>query len=350
MASSEKKVEYKEIEEVQVALTRIHGNIEDLPKVFNRLKDVVGKSATGNFIVVHHWGVSDDKGHDMDVCLPSSKVVDFDRISTVLLPSREAMTMTHRGSYSDVGKTYQKVFSHTYERGHPVAESTREVFMNLDLDNPKKTVVEVQAVLHDWTERLSNSLERVLGKDLRDSIMEPMKSLDFDTLVGERHEALCQSLQRLENSTIEEQQFEILSHCAHVFPVELIPPMRELYKKTKNIDAVIDALKETGGYYPKLLRREGNIIYSEKGPANQTAYKEAKTPEEKRKAYCFCPLIRNALDETPEVFCNCAAGWPKQLWEGIFEKPVSVDIVRSLTKGDDACEFAIHLPDSVTVE
>jgi hypothetical protein len=99
-----------------------------------------------------------------------------------------------------------------------------------------------------------------------------------------------------------------------------------------------------GGYYPKLLRRKGQIIYSEKGPANPTAYEKSTTDEERRIAYCFCPLIRNCINETPEIFCNCSAGWPKQLWEGIFERPLKIEITKSLTKGDATCEFAIHIP------
>jgi hypothetical protein len=285
----------------------------------------------------------------MDVCLPTSKPVVGDEIKTVLLPAREAMTLTHRGSYENIGKTYQKVFAHTYERGHPIAESTREVFINLDSQKPESTLVEVQTVLHNWKERLSEGLESVLGKELKESIMEPMKDTDFDTLVGDRRKVICQSLQSLRENATEDQQFEILSQCAHVFPVELIPPMRELFKRTENVDIVIDTLKAAGGYYPKLLKRKGSIIFSEKGPANPEAFKKAKTPEEKKKAYCFCPIIRNELDNTPEIFCNCAAGWPKQLWEGILEKPLKVEVVRSLTKGDDACEFAIHLPDGFSV-
>ena len=31
--------------------------------------------------------------------------------------------------------------------------------------------------------------------------------------------------------------------------------------------------------------------------------------------------------------------------EGILEKPVIVEVAKALTKGDDCCEPAIHLPD-----
>jgi len=53
-------------------------------------------------------------------------------------------------------------------------------------------------------------------------------------------------------------------------------------------------------------------------------------------------------DEMPETFCYCSAGWPRRLFEGILEMPLKIEVVKALTKGDDYCEFAIHLPEGVT--
>jgi effector-binding domain-containing protein len=341
-------VVHKVLEEVLVAQTRIHGKVSDLADAFSKLHAIVGDAAAGSPIVVHHWGVSDEAGHDMDVCLPLKKEVSGEGITITNLPKEDAMTIVHRGSYSEIGSSYNKATKHLYERGHPMAESTREVYHHWDNDNPEDSVVEVQEVLHDWTRRFSTKLEEVLGAEIKDEVLSPMSNLNIDTPTETRQKALCKSLKILESKTNHEQQYEILSHCAHVFPVELIPPMRDVYKSTGSVDAVIEAMVSKGGFYPKLLRREGSIIYSEKGPSNPTAYKEAKTEAEKRRAYCFCPLIRDSLDETPEIFCNCSAGWPKQLWEGILEQPLKVDIVQSLTKGDEICEFAIHLPEEIS--
>ncbi len=347
--SIDEKVMYKVLDEILVARTRIHGQVGDLSEVFTNLKTITGEFATGSPLVIHHWGVSDENGHDMDVCLPIKKEVKGVGIITTILPAEEAMTIFHRGPYSEIGPTYTKVSKYTYERGHPIAESTREVFHQLDPNNPENTIVEIQAILHDWTHRFSTKLETVLGLEAKDEILASMSSLDIDSPAEARQKALCKSLEILESKTNDEQQLDILSHCAHVFPVELIPPMRDLFRTTGSIDAVIDAMKSKGGYYPKLQRREGSIIYSEKGPANPAAYNEAKTRAEKRRAFCFCPLIRDCLDETPKLFCNCSAGWPKQLWEGVLEKPLKVDIVKSLTNGDDTCEFAIHIPVEISL-
>ena len=342
--SSEEKAVHKVLDEILVAQTRIHGKVSDLSDVFTKLNTIAGENAVGSPIVIHHWGVNDEAGHDMDIALPIKNVVEGDGIDITNTPSKEAMTLIHRGPYSDIGISYKRVSRHTNERGHPIAESTREVFHHWDENSPEDTVIEIQAIFHDWTHRFSTKLETVLGPEMKEEILGPMSSLNVDSPAKARQKALCKSLSILESKANDEQKFEILSHCAHVFPVELIPPMRDLFRSTGSVDAVIEAMRSRGGYYPKLQRREGSIIYSEKGPSNPTAYKKAKTDAERRRAFCFCPLIRDFLDETPEVFCNCSAGWPKQIWEGVLERPLKIEIVQSLTKGDNTCEFAIHLP------
>jgi effector-binding domain-containing protein len=344
MQSNEESVEYKVLEEKLVAQIRIHGKVDDLSDVFSKLIAIAGEYVDGPPIVIHHWGVSDETGHDMDVCLPLKNAIERDEIVTTILPAKDAMILIHRGPYSEIGNAYRKTSRHTYERGHPIAESTREVYHHWDTNKPEDTVIEIQSILHDWIDRFSSKLETILGSEIKGEVLAPMNNLNIDTPAKDRQDALCKSLTILESKANAEQQVDILSHCAHVYPEELIPPMRELFKSTGSVDAVIEEMKSKGGYYPKLQRREGSIIYSEKGPANPTAYKEAKTDAERRRAYCFCPLIRDCLDETPKIFCNCSAGWPKQIWEGILERPLKVDIVHSLTQGDDTCEFAIHLP------
>jgi effector-binding domain-containing protein len=348
MQSNEESVEHKVLEETLVAQIRIHGEVSTLPDAFAKLISIAGAHAAGSPIVIHHWGVSDDDGHDMDVCLPIKTVVKGTGITTTTLPTKDAMTMVHRGPYAQIGNAYTKVSRHTNERGHPIAESTREIFLHLDANHPEDTVVEIQAILHDWTHRFSTKLENVLGSEAKEEILAPMRSLEIDTPSEVRHKALCKALSILESKTNDEQQFDILSHCAHVFPVELIPPMRDLFRSTGSVEVVIEAMKSKGGYYPKLQRREGSIIYSEKGPSNPTAYNEAKTDAERRRAFCFCPLIRDYLDDTPKIFCKCSSGWPKQLWEGILERPLKVEVLQSLVKGDDTCEFAIHLPAEIS--
>ena len=88
------------------------------------------------------------------------------------------------------------------------------------------------------------------------------------------------------------------------------------------------------------------FLYAPKpGRETRAMLKEkAETAAEKRRAYCHCNMIKNHLDEMNATFCYCGAGWYRQLWEGILERPVRIELVKSLVKGDDVCQVAIHLP------
>jgi predicted hydrocarbon binding protein len=47
------------------------------------------------------------------------------------------------------------------------------------------------------------------------------------------------------------------------------------------------------------------------------------------------------------TFCYCSSGWERRQWEGAIGRPVRVDVVKTLLRGDDHCQFAIHLPEDL---
>ncbi len=339
-------VEYRRIKDTLVLAHRIHGKVEDLPELFTRLKQAAGEAAVGSPVVVQHFPLTDEKGTTMDVCLPLTKQVEGGDFQIMTLEGGIAAIALHKGPYDEILNTYRELIPNVYKHGHPIQENGREVFVNLDLENPENTVVEIQAMIIDWDNRLDQHLERVLGAEKKDYVLDGFRDLTLETEQPQRASIIKDALHKLDEIASEDQKYEALSCCGHEFPIELIHEMRDLYRETRSIDTVIQAMKEGHYFYPK-VRREGNIIYDRKGPARKQAFEEAKTREEKMRAICFCPLLKDVWDEMPGTFCNCAAGWPRRLFEGILETPLKIDVVKALTKGDDYCEFAIHLPDGV---
>ena len=65
---------------------------------------------------------------------------------------------------------------------------------------------------------------------------------------------------------------------------------------------------------------------------------------EKRKFACHNTTVRNHFERIPADFCICSAGWYRQLWSGIFGKPVRVEVLKAAAWSDDVCRFAIHIP------
>jgi hypothetical protein len=67
--------------------------------------------------------------------------------------------------------------------------------------------------------------------------------------------------------------------------------------------------------------------------------------KEKRKAYCFCNLVREADNpQIDPIFCYRAAGWDRQCWEPILEVEFKkCKITHSILKGDDFCAWDFYL-------
>ncbi len=338
-------VVYKKIKDMLVLSHRIHGTVDDLPEVFTKLRQIAGDAAAGVPFTVIHFPLTDEKGTTLDVCIPLSHTIDCTDFQIMTIEGGIAATAFHEGPYSSIMDTYRELIPDVYRHGHPIQENGREAFHHLDLKHPENTVVEIQAMLVDWENKVEYHVGRVLGNEKKDLALSGFKKLTLDTEQPKRAKIIRDALLRLDGIATEEEKYEALSYCGHEFPEELIIAMRDLYRETKSIDTVIQAMKDGHYFYPK-VRREGNIIYDRKGPARAEAYEKAKTRDEKMRATCFCPLLMGMWDEMPGTFCYCAAGWPRRLFEGILETPLKIEVTKALTKGDDYCEFAIYLPDS----
>ena len=208
-------------------------------------------------------------------------------------------------------------------------------------------------MIHPWEKLLDGHLLRVLGEEDAIQISSGREALTVSSTLAERFDWVCGAVTKLDNTASEGEKYEVLSRCAHVFPAGQISKLREVYLEAKEqrgnmldaVDAVIDFMAEDPGWGER-PRRDGYTIFSSKNPRDPAGYEKAESPEEKKKAYCFCPLIRENLGAgMPAAFCYCGAGWYRQQWEGAIGGQVKVEIVRSLLIGDDQCEFAITLPE-----
>ncbi len=92
---------------------------------------------------------------------------------------------------------------------------------------------------------------------------------------------------------------------------------------------------------------EGNVISVTKIPKEFSRYLKANDETEKRYLYCHCPRVRELLKieqkPLPKEYCYCGAGFFKDIWEFILQRPVEVKVVESLLQGDAACKIEIHI-------
>lgn len=98
-------------------------------------------------------------------------------------------------------------------------------------------------------------------------------------------------------------------------------------------------------------RLEGDRIISTKMPFDWIGYWAEEDPKKKRFHFCHCPRIRDILKEgqppISETYCLCGGGFYKSIWEHILDKPVTVEILQTVMKGDQVCQFSITLPEGV---
>lgn len=94
--------------------------------------------------------------------------------------------------------------------------------------------------------------------------------------------------------------------------------------------------------------RNGDQVIFTKIPYLTKKFIHESDPRKRRHYYCHNPWIRQALlkEDQPidPVFCGCSAGYFKNFWEAILNQPVKVEVLKSFIRGDQVCEFALHLP------
>ncbi len=332
--------------------TSVANRGEILKNIRELMVEIPKESIQGTPFCIFYDVTSIADGIDVEYGVPIRSEFPSDTIMFRTLPKMESFSILHKGKLENLGKTYGKVFQYAYKYGYPSQEFSREVYTHIS-ENENEHEIEVQFIIHPWNKLLVDNIIRVLGEEQQGIIMEGLQSIEIETPLDKKFDWLVGLLKKLEHVANESQRFEILSGCAHFFPEEMIIELREVYLEAlKNGPSIVDAVDQTLEYMKRnngwgsVPIRKDNILYTTKNPANPKAFSEAKTHIERIKAYCFCPIIRSNLEKgiTP-TFCNCGAGWPKQLWEGVFEKPVKIELIKSLTKGDEECQFAVYLPD-----
>jgi hypothetical protein len=290
------------------------------------------------------------EGYDVSAGFPITGEMDAGEFDVYKLPSMEVLALVHSGPTSELGSTYGELFGAASKHGIISDEFCREVFVKDD--DPEGDAIEIQLVIHDWDKLLEENIDRVLGAEDRSIIMKGADSLTLDSTAQDRCLWGIGMMARLCERADDSQVYDILSSCAHIFPAEPIERARLEYERVRAegrdgfaaVDAAIAFMRQDGAW-GEAPYREGSVIFASKSPRDPKRYEEATSEAERRRAACFCPVIRDNLEMgMPVTYCYCGSGWYRRQWEGITGRPVYVQIIKSLLQGDDHCEFAVHLP------
>lgn len=293
------------------------------------------------------------EGFDSEIGFPVTEPVTTDEIATHTLREMHFYSALHRGPHTTIRDTAGTLLARLNAAGLSPELELAEVYLERDAEHPERSLTQVMVSFLAWPEVYRTQLNRVLGEERARVIWQGGERVTPFTPVDERCLWVAATLERLKAVTTLEQQFDILSRVALVRPPEDVAPYKAIYDRTGEVNAVFAAQNEklsttrTGGYVdPPSF--DGTVLHMSKVPFNRKAYDAATTPTERRRAYCFCALVREAADpHIDPIFCYRAAGWSRQFWEPILGVAFTrCEITHSILKGDPFCAWDYHLAPS----
>jgi effector-binding domain-containing protein len=344
---STQPIVHKEIEAMQVAgVKAVVEKRADIFPLFEPLRQVCGDAICGPTMAIFHSGAVKD-GFLVEAAFPVSRPVETGRVHTRLLEDVHAWTLVHYGSHEKIRDTTSALIEHARAHAGTLA-AQREVYLQLDLDDPGQNVTEVQLVKHEWDSLLAEGVERSLGRQARELVMEGIEQIAPESSLEVYAEWIRGAMDALDSLTDgPEVKYQVLSCCAHVFPDERIAHLRSTYERRRDIDDVLQEMYQDPAWYEDPVRK-GNVLYMRKVPYDPQGYEQGATQVERRRAYCHCEFVRPYLDQVPSrmstTFCWCGSGWYRRLWEGILDQPIKIEHVETLLNGNDQCTLTITLP------
>jgi len=165
----------------------------------------------------------------------------------------------------------------------------------------------------------------------------------------------------------ENEIIDVMCGCACLAPKDYLKILREEYSKNKDLAKVHQLLQD---YFIKFIKEykeldekqlkyiqknnmgmagtlHGNVITAVKIPKDFHEYFQVETAAEKRFHYCHCPRIREALKSSEKPidknYCYCGAGFYRDIWEFILQRPVKIKLVESIMNGDEFCKIEIRI-------
>jgi hypothetical protein len=209
-----------------------------------------------------------------------------------------------------------------------------------------------------WLNKLSNSLSRNFGAAFSKDIFNQL-DLDHGKLETTRS-ILNTFMDRMPESKIHDTLTEATCYYPHSELIQL----KKLYASTQDLTLVHSLLQkkfEQDIVIHKNLNQadlsfikkhhwgiagqlNGNQIIATKIPAEFQKYFLSKNQFVKRSHYCHCPRIKEAIksgEDIPYRYCYCGGGYYRDIWRYITDKPVNVEIMKSLLLGDEVCQFKI---------
>jgi DNA-binding transcriptional MerR regulator/DNA gyrase inhibitor GyrI len=142
------EIQEKELQPMIVAGVRMQGKYESCGQGFAQLGRSLGRHICGPPLCLYYDDEHREDDASFEPCVPVRKALRVDGISIRELDGGRCLSLTHRGPYNELGRSYQRLISFAKSRGYELTRPCREVYLKgpgmIFKGNPKKYLTEIQ--------------------------------------------------------------------------------------------------------------------------------------------------------------------------------------------------------------
>jgi len=147
LKGSQFEVEEKEIASVLVASIRWKGPYEECGKRFSQLFKAMGRFVCGKPLCLYYDEGVREGDADIESCVPIRKGKEREGITVRMLEGGRFVSLLHKGPYSALGRSYERIIDYMKEKGHEVEAPCRELYHKgpgmIFKGNPKNYLTEI---------------------------------------------------------------------------------------------------------------------------------------------------------------------------------------------------------------
>ena len=151
MAVNIDQIEEKTVEPMLIAGVRVRGKYSDCGNGFAQIGRRFGRKICGACFLLHYDSEYRENDADFEACMPIRDGVSRDGIDVRELPGGRCVSLVHQGPYTEMGRSYAKIFKYVHEKHYAPAVPTREIYLKgpgmIFKGNPKKYLTEIQVLI-----------------------------------------------------------------------------------------------------------------------------------------------------------------------------------------------------------
>lgn len=175
-----------------------------------------------------------------------------------------------------------------------------------------------------WFEGFSSVVEEQLGKEKKDQIVsqcEECSNISNDSQMTKCVRKVMNNFDSLIDD--ESKRNQVMETMGNYCVQNVLPTIKEIKKKSNNLDELIENLNQT--YGGEFFTLKEDQIHSELDK-------------------CFCHFgVQKTEIPLSRTYCQCSLGYMKLLFSTLLDRSVKVELKESILTGGDKCKFIIYL-------